>query len=77
MHVPYLEGERTPNLPLATGELHGMTLAQPPGENLARAAVEGLLGRLAEAMNGLRQQGVAVEQVTWSVAGHGRRRSAN
>ena len=27
--VPYLEGERTPNLPDATGALHGLTLAQP------------------------------------------------
>ena len=64
VHVPYLEGERTPNLPMATGELVGMTLANLTRENLARAAVEGLLGLLGEAMNGLRQQGVAVEQVT-------------
>ena len=41
MYVPYLEGERTPNLPGATGELTGMTLANLTPANFARAAVEG------------------------------------
>ncbi len=64
MHVPYLEGERTPNLPHATGELHGMTLGNLTPENLARAAVEGLLGLLGQAIDGMRAHGVAVETVT-------------
>ena len=42
--VPYFEGERTPNLPDATAELTGMTLTSTTRENLARAAVEGMLG---------------------------------
>jgi len=41
--VPYLEGERTPNLPDATGALHGLTLGTSTPAHLARAAVEGLL----------------------------------
>ena len=41
--VPYFEGERTPNLPDATASLSGMTLASTSRENLARAAVEGML----------------------------------
>ena len=41
--VPYFEGERTPNLPDATAELTGMTLTSTTRENLARAAVEGML----------------------------------
>jgi xylulokinase len=64
VHVPYLEGERTPNLPHATGELHGMTLGNLTPENLARAAVEGLLGLLGQAIDGMRAHGVAVEAVT-------------
>ncbi|HEX6151562.1 xylulokinase [Nocardioides sp.] len=64
VHVPYLEGERTPNVPNATGELAGMTLGNLTRENLARAAVEGLLGLLGEAIDGMRHQGVDVERVT-------------
>jgi xylulokinase len=41
--VPYLEGERTPNLPNACGALHGMTLQTSSPAYVARAAVEGLL----------------------------------
>ena len=64
VHVPYLEGERTPNLPHATGQLHGMTLGNLTRENLARAAVEGLLGLLGAAIAGMREHGVAVDAVT-------------
>jgi xylulokinase len=60
VHVPYLEGERTPNLPDARGELHGMSLDNLTRENFARAAVEGLLGLLDCAVDGLRAQGVTV-----------------
>jgi xylulokinase len=34
--VPYLEGERSPNAPLATGAIHGLTLTNATRENLAR-----------------------------------------
>jgi xylulokinase len=64
VHVPYLEGERTPNLPDATGSLHGMTLASMTRENLARAAVEGLLCLMADATEAVRRQGVPIDQVT-------------
>ncbi len=64
VHVPYLEGERTPNLPRATGELVGMRLGNLTRQNLARAAVEGLLCLLGEAIEGMRRHGVAVERVT-------------
>lgn len=64
VHVPHLEGERTPNLPDATGSLHGMTLSSMTRENLARAAVEGMLCLMAEAMEAVRAQGVGVERIT-------------
>ena len=41
--VPYLEGERTPDLPDASGSLVGLTRANLTPENLARAAVLGML----------------------------------
>ena len=55
---PYLEGERTPNLPDATGTLFGMTLASTTRENLARAAIEGMLCGLADGLDAVRAQGV-------------------
>ncbi|GAA2017932.1 xylulokinase [Terrabacter terrae] len=64
VHVPYLEGERTPNLPTATGSLSGMTLGSMTRENLARASVEGLLCLMADGMEAVRRQGVSVDRVT-------------
>ena len=48
--VPYMEGERTPNLPDATGSIHGATLTSMTRENLARAAVEGIVCSLVDAL---------------------------
>ena len=64
VHVPYLDGERTPNLPDATGSLRGMTRASMTRENLARAAVEGMLCHLAEGMAAVEAQGVKVRRVS-------------
>jgi xylulokinase len=61
--VPYLEGERTPNLPDATGSLHGLTLTSMTPSHLARAAVEGLLCGLADAVDALVDQGAALKRV--------------
>jgi len=61
--LPYLDGERTPNLPTATGTLSGLTRTNSTPENLARAVVEGMLANLAEALDALRGQGVRVERV--------------
>lgn len=62
--VPYLEGERTPNLPNATGTLTGMTGTNLTPANLARAAVEGLLCLLAEGLAALSAQDIPVAAVT-------------
>lgn len=61
--LPYLDGERTPNLPDATGTLGGLTRANATPQNVARAAVEGMLANLAAGIGGLREQGVAVNRV--------------
>ena len=63
VHVPYLEGERTPNLPEATGALTGMTLASLTPANYARACVEGLLCLMGACIDAVRAQGVDVSAV--------------
>lgn len=60
---PYFEGERTPNLPDATATLFGMTLAATTRENLARAAVEGMLSGLADGLDAVRAHGVTAERI--------------
>ena len=60
--VPYFEGERTPNLPDATASLTGMTLASSTRENLARAAVEGMLSGLGAGLDALRDLDVPLER---------------
>jgi xylulokinase len=61
--VPYLEGERTPNLPDATGSLHGLSLTSMTPENLSRAAVEGVVCSLAHGLDLIVDQGASVERV--------------
>lgn len=61
--LPYLDGERTPNLPTATGTLMGMTRDAMTPANLARAAVEGMLCGLADAVDALREQGVQPQRM--------------
>ena len=61
--VPYFAGERTPNLPDATASLVGMTLGSTTRNNLARAAVEGLLCALADGLAAVQGQGVRTERL--------------
>jgi xylulokinase len=61
--VPYFEGERTPDLPDATATLTGLTLASSTRENLARAAVEGMLSALSDGAAAVRRQGVEATRV--------------
>lgn len=60
---PWFEGERTPNLPDATATLFGMTLASTTRENLARAAIEGVLCGLAYGLDAIRRQGVSATRI--------------
>jgi xylulokinase len=61
--LPYLDGERTPNRPDATGVLAGLTTRNASRQNLARAAVEAVLASLASAAALLSGQGVAHRRV--------------
>lgn len=61
--VPYLEGERTPNKPDATGALHGLRLETANPSYLARAAFEGMICGLADAVDAVRALGTPVERI--------------
>jgi xylulokinase len=61
--LPYLDGERTPNRPHATGVLRGLTTRNATPANFARAAVEAVLGTLAEAADLIAAQGAQRERV--------------
>lgn len=61
--LPYLEGERTPELPHAAGTISGLRRESMRPEHLARAAFEGMLCSLADAMDVLRARGVRVSRV--------------
>lgn len=61
--VPWFEGERTPNLPGARASLSGLSLGNTTRENLARAAVEGMLAGLATGLDAIRALGVTAERV--------------
>ncbi|OAN42390.1 xylulokinase [Mycolicibacterium iranicum] len=61
--VPYLEGERSPNLPHAAGALHGVTTRNLNAANIARAAVEGLLSSMAYCIDKISEQGVEADRI--------------
>jgi xylulokinase len=61
--LPYLDGERTPNLPDAAGSLFGMRRDNMTPANLTRAAVEGMLSGLAVGLDAVRECGLTVRRV--------------
>jgi xylulokinase len=61
--TPYFAGERTPDLPLATGSLHGLTLQTLERPYLARAAVEGVSKGLNYGLGRLSQLGLKPREI--------------
>lgn len=61
--LPYLEGERTPDLPHTAGTLAGLRRESMKPEHLARASFEGMLCALADALDVLRGKGAEVRRV--------------
>lgn len=57
--VPYLDGERTPSRPDATGTLTGIR-SDTTAEQVARAAVEGVICGLLDGLDALRASGAKV-----------------
>ncbi|MCC7076370.1 MAG: xylulokinase [Acidimicrobiia bacterium] len=69
--VPYLDGERTPNRPDATGSLWGLGTSTTPAD-VARAAYEGVVCSLLDARDALAAAGVAVDGRVFLVGGGAR-----
>jgi xylulokinase len=63
MLLPFFQGERTPNLPNARASWHGITMNNFTPPNIARAAVEGILLSLANALQLFRDTGRPVRSV--------------
>lgn len=61
--LPFLDGERTPPLPDATGLLHGLTRHNATPGHLVRAAVDGLLCGLADAVEAVQETGVELNRI--------------
>jgi xylulokinase len=58
MFLPYLNGERTPNLPNGSGVIHGLRPTNMTPANMARAAVEGATLGLAYGLKRFRDLGM-------------------
>ena len=58
--LPYLDGERTPNRPDASGILSGLRTSHDRAD-LARAAVEGVVHGLLDGLDALAAQGVTLD----------------
>lgn len=61
--LPYLTGERTPDLPNASGVLHGITLENFTPAHLARAAMEGVTLGLGYGLARFRELGVEPTEI--------------
>jgi sugar (pentulose or hexulose) kinase len=62
--LPYFNGERTPNLPDATGQLTGMVEANLTPTRLVRAAVDGVAAGLAYCVEALARMGQRAPAIT-------------
>ena len=58
MFLPYLRGERLPNLPGASGGLHGLTNENMTPAHIARAVVEGVTMGLAYSIKRMTELGI-------------------
>jgi len=63
LFLPYLQGERTPNLPHGTGVLHGLTTRNITPAHLARATMEGVTMGLAYGLDRMRSLGIAPTEI--------------
>jgi xylulokinase len=61
--LPYLNGERTPNLPKGTGLFHGLNMETMDPSHMARAVMEGATLGLAYGLNRFRQLGIQPTEI--------------
>jgi xylulokinase len=63
LFLPYLNGERTPNLPRGTGVFHGLTTENTTPALMARAAMEGATLGLAYGLERFHQLGLPAREI--------------
>tara|TARA_B000000565_G_scaffold234104_1_gene194291 strand:+ start:777 stop:2270 length:1494 start_codon:yes stop_codon:yes gene_type:complete len=63
LFLPYLTGERTPNLPQGKGLVHGLNCNNMEPAKLARAAMEGATMGLAYGLNKFREMGINPSEI--------------
>ncbi len=63
LFLPYLNGERTPNLPNGTGVLHGLNVGNMTPEHLARATMEGVTLGLGYGLARFRELGIQPTEI--------------
>ena len=63
LFLPYLNGERTPNLPLGTGVMHGLTTVTMQAAWMARAVMEGVTLGLAYGVERFKSLGIAPSEI--------------
>lgn len=63
LFLPYLQGERTPNLPDGCGVLHGMTIANLTPAHIARAAMEGVTLGMAYGLRRMESLGLKPSEI--------------
>jgi xylulokinase len=63
LFLPYLQGERLPNLPRASGVLHGLNLKNMHAPEIARAVVEGITMGLAYGMKRIVELGITPNEL--------------
>ena len=61
--LPYLQGERTPNLPEGCGVLHGMNTSNLTSANMARAAMEGVTLGMAYGLRRMESLGLKPSEI--------------
>jgi xylulokinase len=61
--IPYLDGERTPNVPNGTGVLFGINSKNYTSANIARAAMEGVTMGMNYGLNRLKSLGIRPKQI--------------
>jgi xylulokinase len=63
LFLPYLNGERTPNLPLGSGVLHGLNPENMQPSHLARAVMEGVTQGLAYGLGRFKELGIEPAEI--------------
>jgi xylulokinase len=61
--LPYLQGERTPNLPEGCGVLHGMNTSNLTSAHMARAAMEGVTLGMAYGLRRMESLGLKPSEI--------------